>query len=230
MNKKLRNSAIKLILFTLALGIISPAVYANEDTYQVQTISTISTTTDVAEVFNDVSTADWFYEDVANVYSLGLIMGVTADTFEPNTVATRAQLATIVHRMSNDPTVAPKTAFTDVPEDEWYTASVNWVTDANIFSGFEDGTFRPNELVTREQLIVVLYNLAQFQGIPIENLGRISTFSDSIDISAWSAYAMQWGIGNGIIGGKEDNMLDPKGGATRAEISATITRYSNLED
>ncbi len=153
--------------------------------------------------------------------------GMTENTFAPSATATRAQLATILHRLSGSLVVTTQNTFIDVVADSWYAGAINWAISTGVFNGFEDNTFRPAQDITREQLAVVIYNYAVYQGFGSLATGNLKAFNDESEVSAWAYNAMQWAVGNGIIGGKNDNILDPKGSATRAEIAAIITRFLN---
>ncbi|OON93818.1 MAG: hypothetical protein ATN33_05170 [Epulopiscium sp. Nele67-Bin001] len=190
-------------------------------------VVTPTTPIDISKVFSDVAMSDWFYADVASVYTKGLIRGVTDTEFMPYESATRAQLATILHRLDGNVQVPSFSGFLDVSNGAWYTPSIAWATNAGIYNGYEDGTFRPDLEITREQLVTVLHNYAHYKGYNTSKVSAISSYSDSDQVSAWATPAMQWAVGNNIIGGKDGNILDPSGTATRAEIAAIITRFIN---
>ncbi len=174
--------------------------------------------------FNDVKTGAWYFADVMNVYVNQLISGITESTFEPSTNTTRGMVATILHRLDGNNTVSKKNGFADIGE-KWYTDAIDWATKVNVFNGFEDNTFRPYDDITREQLVVALHNYAVYRGVDGTISEDVNKFDDSTQVSYWSKTAMEWAVGNNIIGGREDNTLDPKGVATRAEISAIVNRF-----
>ena len=72
--------------------------------------------------FRDVKAGDWYHDPVARVYKEGIIIGVTANTFEPESKMTRAQLVTIICRLSGDEFagLGSELTFKDTPETEWY--------------------------------------------------------------------------------------------------------------
>ncbi|MBQ7475322.1 MAG: S-layer homology domain-containing protein, partial [Clostridia bacterium] len=78
--------------------------------------------------FKDVKAGDWFYAPVARVYKEGIIIGVTSKTFEPESKMTRAQLVTIICRLSGDVYVGlgEGLTFRDTPKTEWYADYVGW--------------------------------------------------------------------------------------------------------
>ncbi|OON98938.1 MAG: hypothetical protein ATN35_02715 [Epulopiscium sp. Nele67-Bin004] len=153
--------------------------------------------------------------------------GVSENEFGASETANRATLAAILQRMSSTPTASATNGFSDVVSGAWYEGAVNWAVSAGIYGGFEDGTFRPNDDITREQLVAILFNFAAYEGYSLTGSTSITSFADGGEVSSWAAPAMQWAVGNGIVGGKDGNALDPKGTATRAEIASIITRFMN---
>ena len=181
-----------------------------------------------ANPFTDVSTSDWFYEDVMFVYENGLMAGTSAATFEPYSNTTRTQIAVIFYRLEGSPAVEGKNNFTDVeygPGTAWYYNAVTWAQQNGIMGGYGDGKFGPNDPVTREQLASIFYRYAQYKGYDVTATGSLDSFTDKGSASAWAQEAIKWAVGNGIMGGKENNLLDPKGTATRAEIAAMLHRF-----
>ena len=181
-----------------------------------------------ANPFTDVSTSDWFYDDVMFVYENGLMAGTSAATFEPYSNTTRTQIAVIFYRLEGSPAVEGKNNFTDVeygPGTAWYYNAVTWAQQNGIMGGYGDGKFGPNDPVTREQLASIFYRYAQYKGYDVTATGSLDSFTDKGSVSAWAQEAIKWAVGNGIMGGKENNLLDPKGTATRAEIAAMLHRF-----
>lgn len=87
------------------------------------------------------------------------------------------------------------------------------------------GKFGPNAPVTCEQLASIFYCYAKYKDCDVTVAGSLDRFTDKSDLSAWAQEAMKWAVGNGILNGRENNLLDPKGAATRAEIAAMLHRF-----
>lgn len=186
-----------------------------------------STGTD--NLFADVRTNDWFFDDVMFVHQNGLMSGISDTTFSPSANATRAQLAVIFYRMDGSHAVDSEATFTDVPRNSgtaWYYDAVTWAQQNGILEGYEDGTFHPDELITREQLAVVFCNYAEYKERSTAAAGDVSAFADVQEISPWAQEAMKWAVGSGLIGGKGNGVLDPRGTATRAEVAAMLHNFS----
>ena len=175
--------------------------------------------------FIDVNIDDWFYVNVMYVSGNGLFTGTSETTFSPNSPMTRAMLVTVLHRLEGKPVSAVAKQFADVNDGEWYTEAVKWSSEKDIVKGITETEFRPQNNITREQLAVMLYRYAKAKGLDIEVKGNIKTFKDKEDISSWAEEALKWAAGNGLITGKENNLLDPVGNATRAEVATILQRF-----
>ena len=100
-----------------------------------------------------------------------------------------------------------------------------WASANGIVKGYDTGLFGPDDVITREQLAVILYGYARYKGLDVTVSGDLSGFADSASVSAWAADALQWANGQGLINGKNGNLLDPAGTATRAEAAAILSRF-----
>ncbi|MDR0813007.1 MAG: S-layer homology domain-containing protein [Oscillospiraceae bacterium] len=176
--------------------------------------------------FTDVTTADWFYDNVFYVWKNGMISGTSATTFSPNDPMTRAMLVTVLWRQSNSPAASGGSVFTDVPDDAYYAAALTWAAQNNIVHGIGDGLFSPNTPIKREELTAILYRYAkEYLAVDVtQNVGTL-TFADTDEISGYALDAAKWCFGNGIISGKPGNIFDPQGSATRAEIVTMIHKF-----
>ena len=174
--------------------------------------------------FIDVHPGDWFYDPVCFVYSQGLMTGTSATTFEPNTPLSRAMLVAMLHRLEGSPQASGGT-FSDVVEGDWYAQAVNWAASVGVVNGFDDGTFQPNAVITREQMAAILRNYAAYKGLDVITSGDLSTYTDATSVSNWAKDSVTWAVGSGLIGGYEDSTLRPQGNTTRAEAAAMLQRY-----
>ena len=175
--------------------------------------------------FADVSSSDWFYNDVRYVYEKGIMDGTGADRFSPNAPLTRAMIVTILYRMAGSPAMSGASDFKDVDSNKWFAKAVAWAAANGIVNGYGDSLFGPNDPVTREQLAAILYRYAVYGGMTAvtleENLG---SFADTAQLSAYAIQAMNWAVGQGLINGSGSNLV-PKAQATRAQVAAIIHRY-----
>ena len=175
--------------------------------------------------FTDVKSSDWYYNSVKFVYENKIILGTTDTLFKPNNKLTRGQLATIIWRMAGEPIVEGK-EFPDVKETDYYYKAVQWASKNKIVNGYKDGRFGPKDNVTREQLAVMLNNYAKYKGKDISKTTNISGYKDASGVSSYAIVAVKWAIANKIISGKDNGTrIEPRGLATRAEVSAMLQRY-----
>ncbi len=183
---------------------------------------------DAAGVFEDINANDWFYQNgaVNFAYSNGIFHGITKTRFEPNAALTRGMLVTVLGRMRGITTdFVKETNFTDVDKSQYYAPFVAWASSEGLVQGFEDGTFRPNEKVTREQLCTVM---ALFCDAP-QTQGEL--FADDADIADWARPYVYACKEMGIISGKPKNevyVFDGKSGATRAEVATILYNIEKM--
>ena len=164
------------------------------------------------------------------VFNNELMIGTSDTTFTPYGTTTRAMVATTLWRMDGSPEPEGENSFTDVENGKWYTEAITWAAEKDITEGYGNGIFGTNDPVTREQLAGFFYNYAKYKGYDTKVTGYIDRFTDKGDISDWAVDAMKWAVGYGLIEGKDNNILDPQGYATRAEFAAMLHRFVEKND
>ena len=174
--------------------------------------------------FADVGSGDWFYTEVHYVYRKGMMGGMTADRFQPAAAIDRAMIVTILHRMEGTPAALPA-AFPDVTEGSYYAGAVAWAAANGIVTGYSDGTFRPVQPITREQLAAILYRYAARKGYDVTAWVELSGYPDAGQVSAFALESMRWAVAAGLIAGMDDGTLAPRAGATRAQTAAILMRF-----
>ncbi len=174
--------------------------------------------------FSDVTESDWFYDAVTYAYENGLMDGVGMGLFAPNSETTRAQLVTILHRLAGQPAPSGDSGFSDVETGTWYTDAVAWAAQNGIVNGVSDTQFAPGDDITREQLAVILYRYATYQGYDVSQRADLSGFVDGT-ISTYAQEALSWASAQGLVLGFEDDSLRPQGNASRAQIAAVLMRF-----
>ena len=182
---------------------------------------------DIPEM-TDIS-AHWAQDDIAFVIERGLLKGTDTHTFSPNIKMTRGMFVTVLGRLAQaDTSSYTSSSFTDVANDTYYAAFIEWATQQGIVNGMGNRTFAPNEPITREQMAVMMYSYAKAMGITLPKINEEISFKDSNEISEYAKEAVNIMQRAGIIGGKDGNLFDPKGDATRAEVSAVLSRFVQL--
>ena len=177
-------------------------------------------TTPSAVTYSDVAETAWYYDAVKYVTENGLMNGVGNDRFAPNSNLTRAMFAQILYNKEGKPAAGAST-FSDVAAGQWYTDAISWAAANGVVNGIGNNMFGPNNNITREQLAVMLYRYA---GSPAVS-GSVTGFNDASQISSYATTAMAWATTNGVMNGKGDGRLDPKGLATRAEVAQMMQNY-----
>ena len=176
--------------------------------------------------FTDLNTNQWYHEAVDYVLTRGLMNGMGDDIFDPNGSLTRAMLVQILWRLEGQPVVNYLLPFTDVEDDDWYTEAVRWAASEGIVNGVSETSFAPDEAITREQLATMLHRYAEGKGYEAPSGGMaIREFKDYEEISSWALQSMHWAVDSGLINGKGDDILDPTGTATRAEVSKILSVF-----
>lgn len=177
---------------------------------------------DNSKEFSDVEDGSWYSDPVAFITSRELFMGTGGEgAFSPEQPMNRAMLVTVLHQMAGEPGGAVS-SFDDVETGAWYSTAVNWASETGIVMG--DGTsFHPDQVLTREALAVMLYRYASPDSVT--DTAGLVTYADYEAVNPWAIDAMSWAVENGIISGKEDNVLDPQGSASRAEVATMLMRF-----
>ena len=174
--------------------------------------------------FTDVSTSDWFYDDVAFVYKNGLFSGTDSRSFSPNASMTRAMLVTVLYRLEGEPTVTGRSSFTDVRSGAYYEKAVIWAAANGIVTGTDSTSFSPGAKVTREQLAAILYRYAQYRKLDTDASAKLNSFTDADSVSAYASEALGWAVSESLINGASGKLM-PKGDATRAQVAAILHRF-----
>ena len=181
-------------------------------------------TTTVADIFNDVTPDAWYTDAVQYAYDNGLMTGTSATTFEPNTTTTRGMIVSMLHRLEGSPAVGIAD-FSDVAGGDWYADPVAWAASEGIVGGYGDGTFGPNDPITREQMASILYRYADYKGLDVSARASLDAYSDADSVSPWASDVMSWAVSEGIISGMTEDTLAPQGTATRAQVAAMFQRF-----
>lgn len=183
-------------------------------------------------IFKDVATNTWYFTFVETAYNQSLVDGTGEYIYEPQTNVTRAMFVTVLGRIweaENGPVPdSAGSAFPDVKNGSWYHKYVDWANANNVVNGFEDGTFRPDEIISREQMMRILYNYNTFiNGKTDISTQVLNTFSDSGAISQWAVEGAAWCVYNDIINGVDSTHIEPRGTATRAQMAKVFVEYTN---
>lgn len=187
-------------------------------------IQTPDKASDIELPFTDVQPRHWFYKPVQFVYEKNMMSGMTETTFAPDVATTRGMIVTILYRLEGSPAVKV-VDLADVPANRYYAKAIAWASEKGIVSGYPNGTFAPEQEITREQMASILYRYAQYKGYDTTDRAALSGYTDVSAVSDYALTAMRWVNGAGIISGVTDTTLVPKGNATRAQIASILMRF-----
>ena len=178
--------------------------------------------------FTDIS-SHWAKDSIDYAVGRGLLTGTTDTTFAPDTVMTRGMLVTALGRLAGaDVSGYTTSSFSDVATDKYYMPYVEWAYRQGIVSGIGNGKFDSERAVTREEIALILQNYANATGYTLPVTREADTYADASSISTPYAAAVTAMQQAGVIMGGSSDMFSPKSSATRAEVSAMLTRYIKL--
>lgn len=177
--------------------------------------------------FNDVKEDAWYYEAIKYVTTNGLFNGMNTNEFGPDITLTRGMLVTILYRLEGSPVTNKSIPFADVDMSKYYANPISWAKQNNIVNGIDEINFAPDAEITREQLATILYRYAKVKGVDVsvgENTNILS-YDDANEISEYSIEALQWACGAGIMKGRTESTIVPKGNAKRCEVATMFLRF-----
>ena len=189
----------------------------------------------------DVAPEAWYADAVAYCVERELMDPAAPDEFDPDGLVTRAVLAEALYRLNDRPVVTldeedfdsgsqeldegeaaqePEYPFSDVDPDDPFADAILWAWQEGFISGYDDGTFGPDDPITREQMAVIFW---QTQGRKLSQLA--APFTDLKEVSDWAINAVEWVWYVGLMSGKDNNLFDYAGYTTRAEGAAILRAY-----
>lgn len=220
----LRNFKKPLAL-SIAL-IMTSAVYAyaeetpveTVEAEAVETVETVETETDIAETAETEAAAETA-EAVDNIVS------EPDDAETADNPVTRLDVAEALFSLAGETETDGTSSFSDTD-----APSVSWLYENGIGAGFEDGTFRPDENVTREQLAMFIYNYMKYQGRDVSNIEGmgIYEYTDYNDISEWALTAVRYCRNAGLIPTGPGMAYGPGETVAKAELAGLLSEISNM--
>ena len=174
--------------------------------------------------FTDITTESWYYEFVESAILLEFFAGNGDHTFSPDSEITRAEFVSVLANTANeDISTYKSTSFSDVKDGDWFANAVAWSEAKGYVAGFQDGTFRPNQKLTREQLCVIIFKYLSLEKNYPSTLSD-PEFSDHFSISPWAEKSVYACRVENIVSGKGGNRFGPLESATRAETATMMVQ------
>lgn len=177
-----------------------------------------------AASFPDVSEGSWFHDPVDYISEKGIMTGYANGNFGPQDQLTRGQVATTIFRMDGQPETVFEWMFSDVGDKSYYSLPITWAAKSGVVSGYANGYFGPNDKITREQFVTMLYRYANSEGIDTSAYKDKNDFPDGGKVSKFADKAISWVLGAGIISG-DQGKINPQGYTTRAQCATILSRY-----
>ena len=176
----------------------------------------------------DVRKDAWYHAAVDYVVEQGIMEGMSATTFSPNTEVTRAQAVQILYNLEGKPDISDENLgypYEDVDAQAWYGDAVYWARITGVATGYGDGTFQPGDNITRQEFAQMLYNYAKYKDYDLTAQGDLSQFPDSGSVADWAEAAMSWANGNELINGHDNGTIDAGGTAIRAQAASILMQF-----
>lgn len=173
----------------------------------------------------DVLSDHWAFDAVDFCYRNGIVNGISTTEFGPGYLIRRADFVLMLYSALGRPAVTTPCTFTDVAPDAYYATALAWAQSIGLIGGMGDGTFAPNDPITREQAFTVLHRVLPLLGLecPDAPLTVLDRFSDAGSIAEYARPGAATLVAQGIVGGNGHG-LSPKANLTRAEMAVLIHR------
>ncbi|WP_338825527.1 hypothetical protein MHOCP_11060 [Moorella humiferrea] len=183
------------------------------------------------KTFSDIQ-GHWAQRDIEIMAARHVAAGISASEFNPEGQVTRAEFTAFLLRalgISEDRSAA--NLFADVQPGDWYYGAVVTAARTGLVAGYEDGSFRPDRAISRQEMAAMLTRALAYAGKKVDVTGRVddilSRFSDSGSIAAWARESAAVAVESGLIAGRTATTFVPLGNATRAE---TVVMLKRLQD
>ncbi|NBD27249.1 S-layer homology domain-containing protein [Paenibacillus glycinis] len=189
--------------------------------------NSIYTVASGSRTFADID-GHWAKPEIELLASKRIVNGEALRRFSPDESITRAEFTALLVRSLGLQAAAKAASFSDVTEGDWFAEPINEAVRAGIASGFQDGSFRPNERLTREQMAVMLSAALKYAGQSVRVQDQVDAmlgkYADNGSIASWAKPSMAELVAARIIRGKSETAIAPAADASRAEAAVMITR------
>lgn len=189
----------------------------------------LSTAAAGADSFTDLPSEPWYYSYLNKAVNQGFFSGTSATTFSPDRGITRAEAVTVLARVHQEITGeqadgdAPA-AFKDVSPNSYYSKAVEWATENGIVSGYGNGLFGPNRVVTHAELAVMFHNYLMYAGQDGKYQPVEDAYESLTGLPGWARAHAQAISGFEIFDTHWDGGFSPQKATTRDEAAALFVR------
>lgn len=176
--------------------------------------------------FDDIEN-HWAKDYILAMADENIFIGVGGKTFAPETKISRAMLLTTLHRIDGEKDAKAKANYKDIKEGDWYKKSIAWAVENKVALENKGEEFKPNEDLSREEMAVILANYLAYKEVGFNDV-KPKDFADEGEISDFAKEGIDRVVVAGIMEGKLDNMFDPQGTATRAEVAKVLYKVTEI--
>lgn len=170
----------------------------------------------------------WYKPAVDFAQASGLMNGMTATEFAPNVTTTRAMVAQVLYRLAGSPTMLHIAAIPDADPDAWYYDAMLWASCTGIMQGYEDGTYRPNRAITRQEMATILLRMADVKlGADMVD-AALAELADGDSVASWARAGVVFCYLGGIMNGMDATHFAPTGMLTRAQLAQVFFNLYNI--
>ena len=180
------------------------------------------------EGFTDIADVSWAVEAINALADKGFVSGRSETIFAPNDNVTRAEFAKMLYGafdLANAAKGDKEASFTDVNASDWYYDFVMTCAQDGIITGYDNGAFGANDLVTRQDMAVMIMRAVEYTGKTVEEVNAAVTFDDAADIASYAADAVASLQKGGIINGMTETTFAPLANATRAQAAKMLYNF-----
>lgn len=187
------------------------------------------------ENFEDITPEHKAYDSFKFLVERGVVSGISSTLIAPDSNLTRSSFVTMLARAGKDASVKKMDAentsisFKDVIINSWYASSVNWAIEHRVTNGISKTEFGPNLLVTKEQMVQMIYNFVKNNNVKIDIVElKNEIVMDYDSCSSWAMEAINWAGNIGILDLDEDGNYHPTEEATRSDMAILLTNFLNI--
>lgn len=174
--------------------------------------------------FADLTSAHWAYEAVTALKELGIINGVSADSFAPDNKVTRAEFTKMVAVLFGLEASSTESKFVDCGADDWFTPYVLAAAEAGYVNGVDDTHFAPDAQITRQDICTILGRVLSV------NNAAAADFTDAADIASYAVDYVNAFVELGVLNGYDDGTFLPNADASRAEAAKILFGITKLDN
>ena len=172
-------------------------------------------------VFQDVAAGAYYEEAIVTLNYRDILTGYGDGMYGVGEDLTRGQFATILYRIYGNGEKVSAMPFTDVPKGKFYTEAVAWANAKGYMIGYSKDKFGPDDSVTREQLVTILYRIS---GSPAAS-ANLNAYKDGASVSGYAVPAMKWAVANNIVAGTDQGYLMPQKACPREQAAVILYRF-----